>query len=72
MKGEVQKVKSVMLDNIEKVIQRGDNIDELVDKSTIFLCFFVRCVWFCEVFSFACPRLTHCRSISALCILARI
>lgn len=33
VRGEVDKVKTVMLDNIEKVIARGDNIEELVDKT---------------------------------------
>jgi len=33
VKGEVNKAKSVMMENIDKVIQRGENIEVLVDKT---------------------------------------
>lgn len=33
VKGEVNKAKSVMLENLDKVIQRGENIEVLVDKT---------------------------------------
>ena len=33
VKGEVNKAKSVMMENIDKVIQRGESIEVLVDKT---------------------------------------
>lgn len=34
MRGEISQVRSVMIDNIDKVLERGDRLDLLVDKTT--------------------------------------
>ncbi|VAI50986.1 unnamed protein product [Triticum turgidum subsp. durum] len=34
MKGEMDQVRSIMIDNIDKVLERGDRLEMLVDKTT--------------------------------------